>query len=107
MEVFKEKKCDCLPDCKKVISKVDHWVRDVCKTKTTDGYHNWSDDWYEVDESRIAKTVRLERNKGTSYPEGSSGEYLDLHICCDCFDRHILANLESLGVQLRWKEYDY
>lgn len=32
---------------------------------------------------------------------------IEVDICPDCFDKHILGLLESLGVEIKWEEYDY
>lgn len=43
----------------------------------------------------------------TSYPEGGSGEYKELHVCTKCFAEKVMPALEMLGVKFDVVDWDW
>lgn len=57
---------------------------------------------YEIDE------VTIQWKKGSSYPEGGSGETTILDICSKCFENKILPLLkDKLNITPRTEEWDW
>lgn len=57
--------------------------------------------YYEKDD------VTISHRRGYQYPEGGSGEELDLDICPKCFEDKVLPFFKSLGVKADYKDWEW
>lgn len=74
-------------------------VCDVCGRKGQracryDRETEWDDSSFGVD------SITIKRRKGESYPEGSFITAYWLEICPDCFQKHVVEHLQTLGATL-------
>jgi hypothetical protein len=80
----------------------DKTLCDCCQAPTPwpdpDGRHRSS---YDVNE------VEIRHKHGTSFPEGSDLEVLDLDICPTCFVEKIVPMLGLLGIKINYKSRNY
>jgi hypothetical protein len=73
---------------------------DICGRESKSS-HGWSDEKFTVDETEIRHRT------GRNFPEGGSGEEIQVEICPDCFTGKLIPWLESQGVKIQKKEWDY
>ena len=92
MTLYKQIPCPCQPNCTAFRSERAGVSCDICKQEASD----YSD-------SMICRS----KNVHNPWSGGGYGEEIKVDICPDCFDKHILGLLESLGVEIKWEEYDY
>lgn len=91
MIIYKQIPCPCQPGCTAPKSQFDGYNCDICKQEFGDSFES-----------------SINRRKNTHNPWGGGyGEKIEVDICPDCFDKHILGLLESLGVEVKWEEYNY
>jgi hypothetical protein len=76
---------------------------DICGKK---GHPEWpGGDWGENQYDRNETIVRW--RQGEHYPEGSSGNEYDVHICPTCFENKLMPWLKEQGVNLIEKSYEF
>lgn len=77
----------------KIIQEVDKTTCDLCNEEIQ--YKRYS-----------ADEVVIKRRTGDSYPEGGSGEEVEVDMCGDCFDKKLIPWLKSQGVTPAIEEWD-
>jgi len=60
---------------------------------------------YEVNECEVR--VYVKHREGENYPEGGSGTEVEVDICPKCFKEKLLPWLESQGVKVERKDWEW
>ena len=78
----------------KVVEFQTHVTCDMCGVKI-------ERECYEVED------IEISRKTGYSYPEGGSGEKVEVDLCSNCFENELIPWLTSKGVVPTTTEWDY
>ncbi len=88
----------------KTIRSLKNRTCDLCGTTSTRQEH-WGRTSYEVNETEVSITVA--HKTGISYPEGGSGQLLDVDICPSCFQSKLIPWLKSQGAKIEAEDWDW
>lgn len=98
---MKHKKLITIPE--KQEERVVTVTCDLCGAEGKPNYEgaDWTTESYSTNETHVRW------KKGSSYPEGGSGEQYDVHVCPKCFEERLLPWLRTQGAAPIAEEYDY
>ena len=74
---------------------VDKTICDLCQNEIP------RPGWCEVN------IVTIQSRTGRQYPEGGSGEEINVDMCQECFSSKLTPWLQSQGVQMKLEEWDW
>lgn len=77
---------------------------DLCGVSSKGG-HDWDVDYYEVDDTEIAVTIR--HKAGEDYPEGGSGDEIEIDLCPKCFRTRLVPWLQLQGAKIEYSEWSW
>ena len=79
---------------------VDKTICDLCHTK-------YEGDNWGINSSYDSLETKIHLRTGSNYPEGFDHDYLECDICPDCFTLKLVPWLESQGVKMRKRNFNY
>lgn len=97
MKIYKDKE---IPARKEKIL-----VKRACDLCGKGGKHSWDGGVYE--ESNTTIKVSVCHKQGYSYPEGGSGDGIDIDLCPSCFRNKLVPWLQEQGANIKYEEWDY
>jgi hypothetical protein len=83
-------------------TEVEEITCDLCgkPAPTKEPAHPWERGLFDVNR------VQVSHHRGVRYPEGGSGEKLDLDICPSCFENVLFPFLREKGLTKDYEQYD-
>lgn len=94
MKIYSKKK---ITEEKNVLDRIQC---DFCKNQTNND-SNWDGDSFAIRETEIRF------KDGVSYPEFGHGTEITVDMCPDCFEKKLIPWIESNGVKMNTKDWDW
>lgn len=100
MKIEKDVTIPAVPE--RTVKQFSHYECDFCHRQTTKDYYNpnWSD------ESFYSDTVKIQREFGSTYPEGNLITYENFHMCDQCWENKLVPWATSQGATKTITEID-
>lgn len=77
---------------------VKEWVKTTCDMCKDDIHRPVA---YDIEEIEVSLKV------GTNYPEGGSGELIEIDICSKCFTGKLVPFIKSQGAEVKTKKWEW